>query len=208
MSNSVLTLPPGLKYDQQKTPVFSTRVQRAASGRELRAALMVYPLFLYTLSIELLRDNPTNHELSDLLGFYLSRQGAFDSFLYIDLSDQTVAAQAIATGNGNTKTFQMVSTYGGFVIPRYDIQAAGSPTPILKIYLAGVNQTSGWTMGYTTGILTFTSAPGNGVAITADFSFYNRVRFIEYTDGDYSDSFNEFMYNLWDLKRLQFVTAR
>jgi uncharacterized protein (TIGR02217 family) len=43
--------------------------------------------------------------------------------------------------------------------------------------LGGVEQLSGWTVDTTTGIVSFTSAPGSGVAVTAGFEFDVPVRF-------------------------------
>jgi uncharacterized protein (TIGR02217 family) len=47
----------------------------------------------------------------------------------------------------------------------------------VKVYLAGVQQMSGWSVNTTTGIITFTTAPGNGVAVSADYEFDVPVRF-------------------------------
>jgi uncharacterized protein (TIGR02217 family) len=41
----------------------------------------------------------------------------------------------------------------------------------------GVEQMSGWSVDTTTGVVTFTSAPGSGVAVAAGFEFDVPVRF-------------------------------
>jgi uncharacterized protein (TIGR02217 family) len=43
--------------------------------------------------------------------------------------------------------------------------------------LDAVSQASGWSVDVTTGIVTFTSAPASGVAVTAGFEFDVPVRF-------------------------------
>ncbi len=43
--------------------------------------------------------------------------------------------------------------------------------------LAGVGQPSGWSIDTTTGVVSFSAAPGAGVAITAGFEFDMPVRF-------------------------------
>ena len=43
--------------------------------------------------------------------------------------------------------------------------------------LNGVTQITGWTLNTATGVVTFTSAPAPGVAITAGFEFDVPVRF-------------------------------
>ncbi len=47
----------------------------------------------------------------------------------------------------------------------------------VKPYLAGVLQSSGWSVDTTTGVLTFLASPAVGVAVTADFEFDVPVRF-------------------------------
>jgi hypothetical protein len=47
----------------------------------------------------------------------------------------------------------------------------------VKVALDGVEQMSGWSVNTSTGEITFTSAPGNGVAITAGCHFNLEVRF-------------------------------
>jgi uncharacterized protein (TIGR02217 family) len=218
MSNVVFpTTLKGLKWDQAKTPIFSTRIQKSTSGRSLRAALYQYPIYQYDLSYEVLRDTVALNELQTLMGFYLSRQGAFDSFLYIDPSDNKVAGQAIGTGDTVTAAFQLVRTYGGFAEPCLDIQAPGSPLPVLNVYVNAVLQdpsyysikaSDGSTSYFNGGLLTFGIGHIPGAApITADFSYYKRVCFIEYGEGS-GDSFSQFMYNLWELKKLSLETVR
>ncbi len=47
----------------------------------------------------------------------------------------------------------------------------------MHVYLDGVEQLSGWSVDATTGIVTFTTAPAAGAAITADFELDVPVRF-------------------------------
>ena len=47
----------------------------------------------------------------------------------------------------------------------------------VRIALAGAEQPSGWSVDTKTGVVTFTAAPGSGVAITAGFEFDVPVRF-------------------------------
>jgi len=47
----------------------------------------------------------------------------------------------------------------------------------VRIALSGVEQLSGWSVDTATGVVTFSAAPGAGVAITAGFEFDVPVRF-------------------------------
>ena len=54
-----------------------------------------------------------------------------------------------------------------------------------------------------TGLVTFNTAPASGLTITADYSYYFRCRFI-----DDSYAFENFMFQLWQLKKLTFISVR
>src|SRR6266849_4174660 len=75
---------PGLAWSVTKSPTFQTRIQRAVSGRELRALDYPFPLWQFTLVFDLLRDKPAAgyDELRTLMGFYMLCQGAFGTFLF------------------------------------------------------------------------------------------------------------------------------
>ena len=107
MSNAVFPVLAGLDWNVIKTPVWKTRIQEAVSGKELRAALMSYPLWKFSLSYTVLRANAANAELQTLMGFFNARQGMFDSFLYTDPTDNSVANQSFGTGDGSTTAFQI-----------------------------------------------------------------------------------------------------
>jgi uncharacterized protein (TIGR02217 family) len=82
----------------------------------------------------------------------------------------------IGTGDGATTTFQLVKRY-----------ASGSQTwvrtiakPVagtVTVALNGTSQASGWSVSTATGLITFTTAPAVGVAITAGYEFDVPVRF-------------------------------
>lgn len=79
--------------------------------------------------------------------------------------DYPVANETVGTGNGSQTNF----TLGHHPIVN------GSE----RIYLGG-NQTTNYTIDYTTGKITFNTAPGIGVAITADYD-YEVVNYDYYT---------------------------
>ena len=92
---------PGLAWNVTKSPTFQTRIQRAVSGRELRALDYPYPLWQFTLVFDFLRDDPAAgyDELRTLMGFYMLCQGAYGTFLFQDPSDDRVSGQPIGTGD-------------------------------------------------------------------------------------------------------------
>ena len=201
------TLPtlPGLTWSKHKKPGFSTRVASHVSGREVRVAFQAYPLYEFEAKYDGLTDSASGSgplaglqpsSLQTLMGFFLQMQGQFGVFLYADPSDGTATGQAIATGDGSTKIFQMVRTLGGFVEP------VGWVTSLSAVYLNGVVQGSG-TYGVAGNQLTFVTAPASGKLITANFSYAFQCRFLD----DQMD-FENFMLSLWSLGSMKFRSVK
>ena len=197
---------PGLAWSVTKTPTFQTRIQRAVSGRELRALDYPYPLWQFSLVYDFLRDDPRAgyDELRTLLGFFMLCQGAFGTFLFQDPSDFEVAGQQIGTGDASTSVFQLQRAMGTTLPGGGFLEPIGAPNVVRAIYLNGITQVpTTYTVDPTTGLVTFSSAPSSGLIITADFSYYFRCRFV---DDKYD--FENFMYQLWQLKKLTFISVR
>ena len=192
MSNAVLPDFPGLEWKIRRSPRWSTRIQKAASGRELRATFYSAPILDFTLSYEVLRSG-AEAELQELVGFFNARQGSFDSFLYRDPLDNSVTAQAFGLGDDATAQYQLVRTLGGHVEPVMNLN--GTPT----LYADAVEITSGYSID-SLGMVSFDVAPADGVALTWSGDFYYRCRF----KSDDLD-FENFMNDLWNLKKLEFL---
>jgi uncharacterized protein (TIGR02217 family) len=194
----------GQGWSVKKVPTFQTRIQRAVSGRELRALDYPYPLWQFALTYDVLRDEAAPQaDLRTLMGFFMACQGAYATFLYDDPTDDRIAGQLIGTGDGATTVFQLQRSFGApdgiaFTEP------ITAPNVVDAIYLDGVVQpASGWSVDPATGLLTFAAPPAPGLQVDADFSYYFRCRFI-------SDaySFENFMFRLWSLKKLDFISVR
>lgn len=191
MSTAIFPALIGQGWSVTKTPSFATRVQRAVSGRELRVLDMPNPLWTFTLTFSYLPVTDVNV----LMGFFLSRQGAYDTFLFDDPTDDTVAAQQIGTGDGSTTVFQLGRALGDFY------EAVTAPNHVSAVYFNGISQ-SGYSVDPTSGLLTVASAPAAGIAVTVDFTYYFRCRFL-----DDAAEFENLMHNLWQLKQLQFTSV-
>jgi uncharacterized protein (TIGR02217 family) len=197
MSNAIFPTLPGLGWSVKRTPSFKTLVNEAVSGKETRAALWSYPRYRWELTYDVLRDGALA-ELRTLEGFFLQRQGSFDAFLFSDPDDNAASGQPIGIGDGSTAAFQLVRPFGGFVDPVL------APNSVSAVYLGGVVQSGGaYSVDTATGLVTFTTAPAAGVAVTADFTFYWRVRFLE----DVAE-FEKFALALWQLKKLAFISVK
>lgn len=195
MSNAIFPTLPGLTWDIPTSPQFNTRIHRAVSGSEVRAALMTYPLWKFALKYDLIRDTSAFDELRTLAGFFNARQGSFDSFLYSVPADHAVVAAQTGVGTGVQLDFQLVRSYGGYTEPVQNVN--GSPS----IYVDGVLKVVN--IDYTlsaTGVVSFFVAPAYGAVITWTGSFYYRCRFV----ADSVD-FNAFMLNRYNINKLELI---
>ena len=204
MSQGIFPALPGLSWPVTKTPMFSTKIQRAVSGREYRAAFYQYPLYTFSISYEVLRDRAAFLEQQELLGFFLARQGSFDDFLYTDPNDNAVTAQNFGTGTGSATVFPLVRTFGAGGFTENDL--VQNVNAITGIYDNGVAVVQGAGAGNYTidslGNVTFGTAPVSTHALTWTGTYYYRCRFL----ADTAD-FSQLMSGLWELKKLEFLGA-
>src|SRR5579859_1982211 len=185
MTEPVFPVLPGQTFSVTKAPHFATRTQRGVSGRELRSADQPYPIWEFTLSFGALRDDNDSrivpsglglglNELRQVMSLFCQLQGSFGTFLFDDPTDDTVVGTGAITGvapngNGTTTQFQLFR----------QLVAGGLSEPVVAInnvtavYLNGVlDSPANYSVNGATGIVTFTAAPGNGVAITWSGTFY------------------------------------
>lgn len=198
MSNLVFPTLPGLEWGIMRAPIFSTSRRASVSGRLFTAANYAYPRYKYNLSFSVLRQDSSWGELQQIVGLFNQVGGDFDTFLFLDPDDYYVNAQVIGIGNGSTKQYQLVRTWGGYLEPVYDLN--GTP----GIYVANTLKTSGthYTIS-SAGLVTFVTAPSAGQAVTWSGVYYRRVRFSQSTLQT-----NKFMQALWDAKKVEFESWR
>ena len=203
---------PGLTWSIIKAPKFATRVQTSVSGRELRVADQLYPIWTWTLTYDFLRDGfdtrfgnalgAGSRELRELMGFYTRQQGSFQTFLYDDPSDDNAVNQGIGIGDGATVAFQLVRTLPAYIGGLFT-EPITQPSIISAVTINGtaipnasVSGPPNWTLG-AFGLITLSPAPANGTIIAASFTYYWPVRFVDDTY-----DFENFSYQLWTMKKL------
>lgn len=192
MSNEVFPNLLTLTWDRVKKPTWNTLIKTAASGKEYRSALWSYPVWNFTLSYDLLSNSEgLISDFQKIISFFNARRGAYEDFLFEDVTDNHGEAVCIGIGDGINRQFQLLRKLGGWVEPVKNLK--GSPL----LYVDGVKQESGFTVNQS-GLVTFKFAPAENVEITATFDFYYRVRFAQ----DEAE-FNQFLYNLYELKQLE-----
>lgn len=198
MSNAVFPTFPGLKWGRKRTAVWSTNIQKSASGREIRSAYYTYPQWKFSLSFEVLRTKASINELEKLAGFFNERRGSFDSFLYEDPTDNKVTDQLIGNVVQGVTRYQLVRNYGGFTEPVLAVKGV----PGVKV--GGVALTHGRDFAIdNNGVLVLNTPQTPGRPITWTGGFYFRVRFTSDTV-----DFENFIGHLWSAKKIEFTSLK
>ncbi len=193
----VLPFLPGQAVAVIKAPQWSSQVIRTASGRERRTAYWSYPLWQFELRYEVIRHRPTTAELFTMWEFFNVRQGQFAPFLFVDPTDCQIASsapQGFGTGDGATRSFQLTRAINSFVEPVFDVYA---PTILDNGSAAGAYTLS------PNGVVTFTTAPAAGHALTWFGYFYFGCRFLQDDLG-----FEQIVSQLWTGRSLKFTSLR
>ena len=205
----------GLDFTTVKAPEFDTLLQSAANRYETRLEQMVNPIWHWSLKYGYLRDDSiqagfTYTDLRTLMGFYLSRSGRYDSFLYNDIYDNSVGpamiggspnplAELSVVTDGTTYYSPVQRNMGGFYEDVTDLNGS------ITVYANGVLQTGGGSnytlkgpglaingFAYMGLYLQWVGSPATPV--TAQFNFYFRVRF----EMDTQD-FEQFLSDVWTI---------
>jgi hypothetical protein len=199
---------PTLSFSIHKMPTFATIVSTHVSGREVTSPQQAYPLWEYTLTYEVLRDQTQNQsiwqpnapftELEQIAGLFLQCNGQYGWFYFDDFTDDSRASSYVAVADGITSVFTVSRAFGplGFSEP------VGGINQLTAVYFNGVSQSPSLYAVLGNQIV-FNSAPSAGVVITADFTFWYLCRFLE----DQQD-YEQFYYNLWTLKTCKFRSVK
>jgi uncharacterized protein (TIGR02217 family) len=162
-------------------PERRTQVVELASGDEERNASWANSRRRYDVAYGIRRAD----DLAAVVAFFEARNGRLHGFRYKDWADYksslpslaiTPTDQQIGTGTGGLQTFQLAKRYtsGAQIWTR---SIAKPVTGTVRVALGMVEQMAGWTVDTTTGVITFTTAPANGVNVRAGFEFDVPVRF-------------------------------
>lgn len=196
--------PVHISFGSSGGPMYNVAIVATANGFESRVSRWQYPRHQYTVSYDFLRlDEATGRaHLHEVLAFFHAMGGPAKGFRFKDWADYkstsamsaTVARtdQTLGTGDGSETQFQLVKKYtvGGETKTRI-ITKPVSGTVLVEVNgspVVGPNVT----VDYATGVLTFTSPPGNGHVVKAGFEFDVPVRF---ADNRLETQFSAYMAN-------------
>lgn len=121
-------------------------------------------------------------DINEIVAFYLCREGVVNGFRWKDFSDFTTAVGSVGTpsntdcdlglGDNATQEFQLRKKYvsGSETIYRA-IEKPVDGTVVVALDGTPQNLGSDYTLNLTTGVITFSTAPGTGVSVTAGCEF-------------------------------------
>lgn len=173
--------PTAIAFGSAGGPVRKTEIVALGSGYEERNAVWANSRRRYNAGYGV----KSLDDLHAVIAFFEARMGRLHGFRFKDSSDfksalpnagVTPTDQTIGNGNGTATNFALTKTYtsgpSSWVRP---IKKAVAGT--VRVSLNGVEQLSGWSVDTTTGIVTFTAAPGAGVSVGCGFEFDVPARF-------------------------------
>ncbi|SDG15150.1 DUF2460 domain-containing protein [Rhodobacter capsulatus] len=162
-------------------PERRTQIVELSNGAEERNASWANSRRRYDVAYGIRRAD----DLATVVAFFEARNGRLHGFRFKDWADfksclpsQTPSPtdQPIGAGNGSATLFQLNKRYTSGA--QSWTRAITKPVAgTVTIALNDTPQASGWSVSTTSGLITFTTAPAVGVAITAGFEFDVPVRF-------------------------------
>ncbi len=176
-----IRFPDSISRGARGGPERRTQVVELASGDEERNASWANSRRRYDVAYGIRRAD----DLTAVVAFFEARNGRLFGFRYKDWADYksglpsqaiTPTDQQIGTGTGSLKSFPLAKRYTSGA--QTWVRSIAKPVAgTVRIAFGAVEQTSGWTLDATTGVVTFTSAPSNGVIVRAGFEYDVPVRF-------------------------------
>lgn len=207
-----------ISYRSRGGPGFRTHQFINAGANRSSVPRWAQPLYGY----DIVFGRKKRDVMHEFVKFYAARLGPANSFRFFDHADHTSAANGrdtpsdtdvlIGTGDGTTVDFQLKKVYASgsetltrLITKPIHNETLGVPystTYNVVISLNNAPLASGWTVNTTTGIVTFTTPPGAGVAVKAGFAFDVPVSFAQELDDDFKPEMADFDVTEMDSLRL------
>jgi len=176
-----IRFPTAIAFGSTGGPERKTEIVALGSGYEERNAVWASSRRRYEVGSGV----KTLDDLQAVIAFFEARLGRLYGFRFKDFADFQSCApasaiaptdQALGTGDGATRTFQLVKLYASG--PSSWSRAIVKPVAgSVRVAVNGVEVTGPVSVDTTTGVVTFTTAPAAGAAITAGFAFDVPARF-------------------------------
>ena len=175
-----IRFPTSIAFHSTGGPERKTEIVSLGSGYEERNGVWANSRRRYDVGYGI----KTLDDMAAVTAFFEARSGRLYGFRFKDFADfksATPAAavtafdQRLGTGDGVAKSFALVKTYASG--PAAWTRTIAKPVAgSVRVGIAGT-ETTAFTVDTTTGVVTFTTAPATGAAVTAGFEFDVPVRF-------------------------------
>jgi uncharacterized protein (TIGR02217 family) len=175
--------PANLGFGSTGGPQRRTDIVTLANGFEERNTPWAQSLHHYDAGLGL----RSLDDVQALIAFFEARSGQLYGFRWKDWADwksclpsadPAPTDQAIGTGDGVTRVFQLAKTYrSGEQTYTRVISKPVAGSVLAAVQGVPLRETIGYGVDVTTGLVTFTDAPDVGVTVTAGFAFDVPVRF-------------------------------
>lgn len=162
----------GIDYGASGGMRFSTTIIETSNGSQQRNANWWLPLGRWQLGDRTLLESQLEQieEVTYLKEFHAARKGSFEGFRFKDWSDYQIINGVIGIGDEQTTQYQIKKTYYA--------GAASCTRPITKpvegtvrVYQGLAEKIAGWSIDYSTGVITFDVPPQNGANIVISCEF-------------------------------------
>lgn len=163
--------PESISYGARGGAGFRTEIVTNPGGHEQRTQRWSRTLGQWQVGFQ----NRTAADTETFVAFfYAVARGRANGFRFKDGVDHLGTDEPIGTGDGADATWQLFKryTFGGQSFDR----TVYKPVPGTVVMKLNGTPTVAFTVNTATGLVTFTSPPGAGVVITADFQFHIPVR--------------------------------
>ena len=155
------------------SPRFATDVAETVSARSRRRTHMVWPLFDFELTFDILRSDSAHSEVQEIAGFFANLSGSETPFWFTPPNLSDARGQFLGEGDGSTVAFPLRLTIGSALFP-----VAGT-AELSAAYVDGQATTS-WVLasGYPPALV-FLDPPAKGASVSADFTALWLCRFAD-----------------------------
>ena len=167
-----ISFPDNISVGAVGGPLFATTISVANNKNEVRSSNWSTGRNLYKINCNVLSDS----QIADLLSLFNICRGKAVGFRLKDYSDFVAISSIIATGDGVIKIFQLVKQYnfGGYSYTKIIYKPVINS---VKLYVNNVQIQTGFSIDFSTGIITFLQPLVVNAFLTADFNFDVPVRF-------------------------------
>lgn len=197
MSNEVIVFPEQISSGSVCNSDIRIDVAESSSGAEYRNARWSRPKKSWSINTGI----SSVKDFQDVRATFFECKGGLNPFAFKDPTEYTTNAedpsnpieyttsyddQVFASGDGKTVTFQLTRVFQNVTIPVYYPKSG-----TISVGINGEEISSGYSIDFTSGQITFTVAPSSGSTLSWGGEFYTKARFsnghISFT---YNDSLN------------------